>query len=325
MRLASTVATVAVAALSIAGCTADPGPSSVPLDELPARLVDADCVELVRCGLYATQDACRAHIDRGGALYVAAIAAGRITYDGEAMAICLAAREARGCDLTSEELRREPPACDAALIGTIPVGGACGFAGECTSDRCAIPPDGCPPAACCAGTCVAAPPEVGIGEPCGAQGSCGADAVCGPTLTCVALAAAGASCAQPWDCAYGLDCVASLCGAPARIGDACLPDDRCSDLGATCKGGRCVARAAVGGACDWFSQCQQDLECTGGTCTPMPALGQPCTGGCQDGYCNAANTCEAFAPDGGACTVGYQCASRNCAADGHCAAALVCI
>ena len=76
----------------------------------------------------------------------------------------------------------------------------------------------------------------------------------------------------------------------------------------------------VGSTCTKYDDCAIGLQCTSSctdvactTSTPSNctqpvyvAIGEPCTGICQGGYCEA-NICTAFVAPGGACTSNAQC------------------
>lgn len=124
--------------------------------------------------------------------------------------------------------------------------------------------------------------------------------------------------------------------------EACTVDDECAE-GLWCRGALCVAPGGLGAGCDAISlPCAEDanLMCSPfpagtvapvaavgptatGTCISLPTLGQGCSGLCaSDLVCKApesalgvpaaVTTCQARNPDGMACVVADDCASRFC-------------
>jgi hypothetical protein len=79
---------------------------------------------------------------------------------------------------------------------------------------------------------------------------------------------------------------------------------------------------AIGGACSQTYECINGY-CKGavtmptpmdGTCTALPAMGQPCTALCATGlYCDqSTGSCQMLKADGTTCTVGIECRSGAC-------------
>lgn len=296
------------------------GPDSVPLDDLGDTIIDAYCDRAVRCGAFASEDACRSYL--GGLLeaddLIRSVEAGRTNYDGEAAGECIDQLRGASCDVTTEDSRVEPPACDDAFDGTVADGGTCFDDEECVNDNCDVP--ACD-MACCMGTCVAGVPVPAIGQPC-PDFECQDGAFCNAAGNCAALLATGSPCTDSDECAYGLYCpegAATCTDAPNR-GDAC-PAGECADLGDRCDqtSTTCVALSRAGEPCSagfaGFFDCQQPLVCnqTSLVCENPPGVGQPCNFFCASGaFCNDVNTCEATRANGSACQSDSECSSTYC-------------
>lgn len=150
--------------------SAPPDPETGPaLDELPARLIDARCAQLARCGgdegplPELVLEACRrggwqeVHIDRRFTLAHEAAREGAVRYDAEAARRCLALL-ASSC--TPDTFYS--PACryDTLFVGEVPLGGACVGSQDCAGDAwCA----GVHSWGGCTGVCTARSPR---GAPC---------------------------------------------------------------------------------------------------------------------------------------------------------------
>lgn len=316
------------AVLGVGACGGD----SVSVGDFPAEFSDAFCSRMVRCNAYTSKAACLESINLDVGQIQQSIAAGRVAYDGEAMAECIDAFAASSCDGTSRDVRETPQACLEAIKGKVADGGACFDDGECVSDSCNIADCG---QACCQGSCDATVAEAAIGASC-ATARCVNGSFCSDANVCTALLAAGAACAGNDECTYGLTCANDVCTAAANRGDTCIPDGECSDIGDRCDtaSNKCVALSALGGACsEGFAglfDCQRPLVCNGTTlkCENPPAVGQACEFFCAPGsFCNDQSTCEAVRANGAACQSDSECDSDFCddsGATGVCAANPVC-
>ncbi|PTL75263.1 Dickkopf N-terminal cysteine-rich domain-containing protein [Vitiosangium sp. GDMCC 1.1324] len=172
------------------------------------------------------------------------------------------------------------------------------------------------------------------------------------TNTCVPPATEGTACEEDASCAEGLYCQDGICAVRKGEGQRCSlgPDEvdpalrgaQCND-GLVCKGagldsegnplsGSCVKPSAEGGPCmdapannyGFSDGCLTGLSCVNGVCTLPPVSGEcPASGTCRPGvaYCADDNTCQPLRPNGAACDIPPQCASRNCA-DGTCTPAV---
>ncbi len=304
----------------------------VKLEDLESSFEDALCERQVRCGAYATVDACKEdfrilidEIER-------AVAAGRANYDADKAEACLEALSSSSCDGSAEDVRRQPQACRDTFTGTVADGGACFGGEECLSERCTIPDCGM---ACCQGTCAVTVAEVAIGGACsGTTGPCAQGSFCdSQTTTCAALRAVGAACTSNSQCGYGLYCpeVGTCADAPNR-GAAC-PDGTCADIGDRCSttSMTCVALGRSGEACATgfagLFDCQAPLTCNQTTlvCGNPPTVGQTCLFFCASGnFCNQADVCEATKANGAACAGDDECNSQFCDANDVCADDVIC-
>ena len=137
----------------------------------------------------------------------AAIAAGRIAYDGYRARLCLDAIAALPCEQwgADQQLRRFPD-CLYLYEGTIAPGGACAHTAECAEGTCGT--------GGVAGVCVA---NAKIGESC-VSGSCQPELSCAsdasgfPTVCAIPLPD-GSGCSYDSDCASTF-CEAYICGLP---------------------------------------------------------------------------------------------------------------
>jgi hypothetical protein len=86
------------------------------------------------------------------------------------------------------------------------------------------------------------------------------------------------------------------------------------ELGARCSfdSGVCEATIPAGAPCALGDLCASGLECTSGTCTPLPGAGAPCTFECaEENYCNS-GTCVPKLPAGAACVTFSECIDEVC-------------
>lgn len=193
-----------IALLLLAAACGDNLPA-IPFESYAAARRQAECERQVRCGLFATLDACEAYTylipDHS---LEAAIADGRVIYSELAALRCTKALAAITCDGGTSEARDEPEVCAGVFRGTRATGTACAFDAECATDRCMQ--TGCDPATCCPGTCVAQSSGA-LGAACSLDRDCNAAAFCALDHTCHALGHTGDSCFRDSQCADGLGCV----------------------------------------------------------------------------------------------------------------------
>jgi hypothetical protein len=201
-----------IVSILLVGCG---GNGSIPIDDLGLELSVAACAKQWDCCTDAeimeqymgieidgrpitTEQDC---VDFTNALfsglavaqYKASIEAGRVEYDGEAAADCVAAVDDVSCKDYASDMIDDDSACRPFLIPLVADGGACTQDFECKSDNCV---DGAGDAD---GTCQALPGE---GQPC--DDNCADGTYCGyenSSEVCLALKADGAVCILDRECA----------------------------------------------------------------------------------------------------------------------------
>ena len=297
---------------------------SIRLSELDAAAQTAKCTRFVRCGLFASAEACDAYFRSPPASsYGPAQAAKRLDFDGESGQKCEDALAAQGCDLTARDVRVLPDACAAMFHGKVADGDMCSFDAECASARCDLPAS-CTEGTCCVGACGPSRPHGHVGAACDRTSEC-IDGYCDADHTCHALGAADAMCTGDDQCGYGLACVSPSPSLPGsckklpHLGEAC-PYKRCADLGATCDAtSHCVALGLPGASCTSYLDCSPFAECDvmHKLCIELPTLGMPCDLACAgESWCNFGGqpqgTCTAPQDNGAPCENSDQCLSQNC-------------
>jgi hypothetical protein len=213
----------------LAGCGG--GGGSVTVDNLGTELASVSCSKMFECCTSAeimeqfanitvdgqpitTEEQCESFA--GGLFsglltpeYKASIAAGRITYDGEAAQSCLDAMANLGCNAYAMADSHESVVCDTPfIIPQVGDGGGCTEGYECTSGFCDGASDSTD------GTCK---PKPGAGEACDftcADGLyCGFDQTNGMKV-CQTLKTDGAECNLDYECASDhCDDTMNTCGA----------------------------------------------------------------------------------------------------------------
>lgn len=271
---------------------------------------------------------------------IAGIQAGRVTYDRDAAASCIAGFHDLQCAdayfnrSVIVALEVEVPVCQDVFQGTVPLAGACYSPVDCAGDDTFCDkPDGC------SGTCRAfvadgATCSPGIAVPfaerCRLDGS-----FCDPVDSiCKPIHADGTACTDDVECRWGHGCVDGVCGAPPPVqtGEACLaafqcpPNDLCrSETG---PGGpyTCVTRVGEGASCTTDQSsvpaCEAGLSCfdTGGglLCHAQQALGGRCEtdSNCTEGWCDS--TCVPPRAEGEPCGVEDPYGTRHCQPGNFC-------
>jgi hypothetical protein len=264
-------------------------------------------------------------------LILEAIADGRVEYEGRSAAECLRILRTRGCESVNPRM----PACDAALRGTIPLGGSCWSSVECAGDA------GCDRTSACPGTCA---PLRALGEPCVVIEDCAHGLGC-YSGTCQRAAREGEPCSLfGAECEGGLVCVGTgpdptcrrvesvytgALGSPCDPdGSLCIPSSVCAfdRLEGTVPRYVCASPAPLGGPCRYAfpdaclagQRCDADPFGMGGsfdgTCRPLPVHGEPCAGGsaCAAHHVCVAGVCNRRSRIGGPCAMGVDCYSRTC-------------
>jgi hypothetical protein len=229
-----------------------------------------------------------------------AVEVGRIGYDKEAAATCLAYVRTRTCEYawlhvwTEEELAGQA-ACDAVFKGRMGRNGPCVSASECAEESvCGFDPS-CADM-CCVGACRVLAQPLELGEPCGGNTPCAVDLFCdsdpntGMSTVCKASPTLGQPCpngvcAGEAYCDYSGD--ALTCRARKAEGELCNGGNECEQPG-VCQyndvdwTGRCYRPRDEGEACDpdgYDAQCiRVDNTChlVDRVCVPLPG---------KDDYC----------------------------------------
>jgi len=190
---------------------------------------------------------------------------------------------------------------------------------------------------CKSDTCISVPASLTKGANCGYSVSCQQGLYCGQTGVCETQVAAGQQCntSIPDMCAPGTQCVGPVggqtCIAYASPGEPCsnnfsLSIAECGTGQSFCVGGICTG-GQVGDSCFNATDCQFNLNCTGGICQPIvfggtcecntyetftpyaipPQVPTPVYGRCISDLCAPGsscqdNTCTPFLAPGSACT-----------------------
>ncbi len=312
--------------------------------DFPAELTKASCALYDRCGGAIAQafngaEDCvvlsqKALQDGEFAAVEGAVRSGSVIYHPTRARECLDAIADGACDVLTGGL---PVGCDAALEGTIELGGDCRVDAECGSQNF------CDAGASCPGKCA---PRGSAGASCSGEFACGRGLVCGPDAQCTEPIALGASCNERGaPCVAGSFCFGETQAAPGRCtnaetlfttnqgqactlatGPLCQPGLSCvADTAGTAS---CRAEVNMGEACQFGfpDPCGADAYCLAdgsgaGTCTVLPDAGQPCAASagppCRP-YARCDNgVCRNMQRLGGSCGQPDTCYSGRCD-DGIC-------
>ncbi len=249
-------------------------PGGTSIAQACSDSAQARCIQIQTCSstwlaeLYGTEAACETRIDLECNNGLSAPQNANTPSNVEA---CVA--QIPGWNCSDFLVGANPPSACAQVLGSAANGSPCSAAGQCQSGFCAYATSHC-------GTCAVQPTP---GQACTGARQCGPGLECNAQNTCVVRAATGAACGPGIVCAPGDRCVKGTCEtdtATANPGAACgsVANVVTGCVTGTCEPGAqaqpvCVARAAVGAACD---------DTNGPFCTP-PAL---CVGGtCQEPTC----------------------------------------
>jgi hypothetical protein len=324
---------------------------------LATVLADTACTALARCAgsvldVVLNGEDCHTLFtntfeDAYSAAIGASVDAGRITYDPLAAAQCV--------ESLSAAALQDPPQCSAfnsiledcksALGGLGGVGAPCTHRFECASAL------GCDLSSSCPGTCVALGQS---GALCTSDGDCDptqnlycrtsdttADGGVGPT--CAEYVPIGSACASGDTCETGAICVNGSC---RRIADAfsaaegfgCYTTGSLCVVGLSCEfqgwpfvsSATCTAEKsaldpcliAMPDECPNGYYCSANIFNSGGVCTALPTLNQPCAGTfeqsvglapqCGAGYTCVSGFCKTKKRLGEACEAHNQCYSGVC-------------
>lgn len=223
----------------------------------------------------------------GCARAASGVEAGRIAFDPEAAAACLAAVRDGGC-VAGVNPRR----CTEVFRGLVPAGGAC-FWSE--GDAFLAGTRGCAEGFCgfedrtCPSVCR---PWPAVGEPC--EPACGPEAYCDfEADRCARRPVIGESCSPTETCAEGSRCAGEppSCRRVVETPDEpCGADDVCP-AGTFCVEGNCRVEVPLGDPCNLRRNCPRGAICAPGVmdgpavCRSPPAVGDPCFSGlpCAEG------------------------------------------
>ncbi len=197
------------------GCGGGSGSGSVPLDELGTELTAVSCAQIFECctaaeivedfGFFDEAD-CVAKLgvligQEVQAETEAAVAAGKMTYNADNAAECLALTESASCATYNDD---SPSVCDQITTGLVAADAACDDDAECVSGYCEGDADQTP------GQCKTMP---GLGELC-PDFTCADGNYCefASESSCVAQKADGQSCGFDEECINS--CENDICGVP---------------------------------------------------------------------------------------------------------------
>ncbi len=342
------------------GCTTTSGGAgtgtSAPLtiDTLTPAFVSAYCKSASSCPTsylwFASPDSCATLF--GAKLSSmeepALVKAGRLTFNADKAAECLAAISGGSCALE----KGGPQACRDAFVGVVATGASCEDDRVCVSHWCkgvnqksatntsgcgvcteaikvgeACTGTGCAVGSKCIGDKCVADGSVAVGAECAGESSCGASAFCdydGSKQKCVAFAASGEACKSSSACAGGLMCLAKAmtdksgtCGAARKLGDACFAMGKPGQSGGDCGPG--LACGIIG---DPDGKSVPKLNCVA-----QKKMGEACTSYWECGMLDAvciSSKCAAWPAIGQPCAkvvFSFSCGQNAmCNKDGNCAA-----
>jgi hypothetical protein len=320
------------------GCR-DDGSGPIAYDELVEAQAAVICEYFVECGYATSTELCLdgwSRISTPSVDLDAAVDDGTVRYDAAAAGECLDAIRAASCASFFEGFDEE--SCDRVFEGTIESGNPCWIDEQCISQSCEV--DACA-MACCQGTCIAPPPDAGVGEGCFGSGQdCVDGAYCDfETGLCAAEKAAGEACPGGYGCEGGLACISGSCEVPPGEGEPCAELQCAAPFACDIDSGTCQRLRGEGQACNpEASICALGLTCnpSSSTCTAPGGIGSPCAGdfffgGCAgEAYCaydfeTGEGTCQPRVANGGACDDARACQSDYCGDAGTCEPEPVCV
>lgn len=315
-------------ALSCAAFSCAPPPDPIALDNYTTAYIAAYCATSVRCLQMSDQAFCESlyteltgavSFDSVGAA-VAAVQAGKATYDSDAAGTCVAAIGAATCTAFSGSIN-DLNGCALVFTGTVADGD------DCIADQECVPSSYCAQDVnafgleTCGGICTAV-----------ASGQCRDSSQCAQGMACdpqsnqcvqpVPPGTTGNACGTGGTCASGLSCdftqVPPVCEPSLAAGQACSSTVSCAD-GLLCvpddsgSGSTCLAPVTLGEPCQALYQCGGEVSSmvcdpASMTCVPRPQTG-PCAGGI---LCDILTShCDLSAPGGATCepygTAGEPC------------------
>jgi hypothetical protein len=257
----ATVGTDTAAGSDVASDADDSAISDAPAtkDDVCSRLADATCTKTTAdccaSGSIAYDAAkCRERVIASCTASLAAVAAGKLTFDGTAFPACALAEHKifHTCYLPNLEIVSIAPPCSQLFNGTVAPGGPCATSGECKASLGTVP-------------------------------SCDATKHC----TTLEIVADGAACSTTATseirlCDYGSYCdsTTSKCVHGKPISEACSGElDPTCGIGNRCADGFCGAGLGVGAACKSYVECASITCSDTGTCTD-PTIKAATAGSC---------------------------------------------
>lgn len=321
---------------------------SITLETLNAEFGKAYCKVSVCEGWQSPTSCTESTDDDGLAEMKQKVAAGRVSFDGEAAKKCLDEMKkidpakCWGANASAEPVNVEL-LCATVFKGLVANGDDCYTDDECAAGVCHFGDGACP------GTCVA---YRTVGQSCAEAGEeCAPGLWCNDEDECVARAGENESC-EGSSCADGLVCNAELVcvkpAAPGAAGADCDPSRPC-EAGLFCdenETGKCVARQPAGGECfegsAWGGgDCQGRQICTGaglgmdgdisGKCSVPQDVGGPCVVADENAWyvvsgCYESLLCD---PATSKCVArpkaGQPCVDLDCAWDAYCNDEEICV
>jgi len=305
--------------------------SSVSLSDLANQLHQAQCTNLVACGIQPDQATCLASTSFYSSDFILTTIAdaqsGKIKYDGGEAASCVSEIKNAPCTFTGFNTTASDP-CNKMFTGTVATGAACIEGSECVNGDICVFPSTCtdPTNTCCsgamAGKCTA---RNASGATCAADAECADGLYCSDPMftgtgTCKAQATtAGATCdtsvfgacANPFYCNINFNTTPATgtCKTPPAHGAACstMDDLQCSDFRDYCDATslKCTSRIAIGMACTVAAgNCVGDALCDSTTnkCVALVGANAACTVDANGGSnCLGDTTCMSGTT---ACTTG---------------------
>ncbi len=253
-------------------------------------------------------------------------------------ASCLRDIEQASCD----DLGGFPLSCSAAIVGNVPIGGACASSLECKdagycagARRCesmgscharAGEGESCATDVPCAKglVCLASRCQKSheLNEDCSDNGSCKEGFCDTTTKRCRPPHGVGERCNSYEPCLQNLHCKGGVCAErfPGRNeGEACDEhENHCAhQRGFYCRAGACARAGDEGAACATLAGCVRPYRCTEGTCQPDPGVGEPCDSKldqCRLGtFCDPGSSrCTLTRELGASCLESYECKSHRC-------------
>ncbi len=346
---------LSVYVIALAACSGG-GRADIPYERLDDELAAAYCTWYSTCGFVRSQLDCNLMLrafEPGtyayGHQFDAAVASGRVKYDGASARACFDSYMQSRCTVLPDPSQED---CQRMFVGQVADGQPCQDYFECASETCARV------AATCGGVCTARVAEGGavssgsecaLGlkvidgtcqrpraqeEACTIQSDCASGTFCSPRRRCQALRLGGELCDATLPCGNFYACVGGKCEAPPDLGQACVMSrlPACKlDLFCDATTSTCTRRLEVGDTCGQSDACRPPADCIGPigsrTCTARALEGESCAQAfcTSETWCEpATKTCKKPIAVGAPCTVNDRCVSGSECRSGACARTDMC-